>query len=41
VDIAGGHQPMPNESRNVWIMYNGEIFNHAAIRPALEQAGHC
>jgi asparagine synthase (glutamine-hydrolysing) len=40
VDVAGGHQPMSNESGSVWITYNGEIFNHAAIRPALERAGH-
>jgi asparagine synthase (glutamine-hydrolysing) len=40
VDVAGGHQPMPNENRTVWITYNGEIFNHANVRPALEQVGH-
>ena len=40
VDIAGGRQPMPNEDGALWITYNGEIFNHADLRPALEQAGH-
>jgi asparagine synthase (glutamine-hydrolysing) len=40
VDVAGGHQPMTNETRTHWITYNGEIFNHADLRPALEQAGH-
>ena len=35
-----GHQPMANENGNCQIVFNGEIFNHAAIRPALEQAGH-
>jgi len=40
IDLAAGHQPMPNESGEVWIVYNGEIFNHAALRPALERAGH-
>jgi asparagine synthase (glutamine-hydrolysing) len=40
VDVARGHQPMPNESRSKWIVYNGEIFNHASLRPSLEQAGH-
>jgi asparagine synthase (glutamine-hydrolysing) len=40
VDLATGHQPMANESRDRWIIFNGEIFNHAALRPALEQAGH-
>ncbi len=40
VDVAGGHQPMANETRSVWITYNGEIFNHAEVRPDLERAGH-
>ncbi|HMF78873.1 MAG TPA: asparagine synthase (glutamine-hydrolyzing) [Bryobacteraceae bacterium] len=40
IDFAGGHQPMSNETGSVWITYNGEIFNHASIRPQLEQAGH-
>jgi asparagine synthase (glutamine-hydrolysing) len=40
IDIVGGHQPLANESRTHWITYNGEIFNHADLRPALEQAGH-
>jgi asparagine synthase (glutamine-hydrolysing) len=40
VDLVGGHQPLANEARTHWITYNGEIFNHADLRPALEQAGH-
>ena len=40
VDLALGHQPLGNESSDVWIVFNGEIFNHAELRPALEQAGH-
>ncbi len=40
IDVAGGHQPMPNEDRTCWIIFNGEIFNHAGLRPALEAAGH-
>src|SRR5580692_2603403 len=40
IDIAGGHQPMPNETNSLWLIYNGEIFNHASLRPELEQAGH-
>jgi asparagine synthase (glutamine-hydrolysing) len=40
IDVAGGHQPMPNETRTRWIVYNGEVFNHASLRPELEQAGH-
>ncbi|MGH9651882.1 MAG: asparagine synthase (glutamine-hydrolyzing) [Bryobacteraceae bacterium] len=40
IDLAAGHQPMANESGSLWIVYNGEVFNHAAIRPRLELAGH-
>jgi len=40
IDVAGGHQPMANEDSSLWITYNGEIFNHAQIRPKLELAGH-
>jgi len=41
VDLSPlGQQPLSNEDGNVWIVYNGEIFNHADLRPALEEAGH-
>jgi asparagine synthase (glutamine-hydrolysing) len=40
VDVAGGVQPMANEDDTVWITYNGEIYNHGALRPGLEAAGH-
>jgi asparagine synthase (glutamine-hydrolysing) len=40
VDPAGGHQPMTNEDQSCWIVLNGEIYNHAALRPGLEARGH-
>ena len=40
IDLSTGQQPMTNEDRTLWIVYNGEIFNHASVRPELEQAGH-
>ena len=40
VDVAGGQQPMTNEDETVWITYNGEIYNHATLRPGLEAKGH-
>ncbi len=40
VDVAGGHQPMANEDESVWIVFNGEIYNHAQLRPELEARGH-
>lgn len=41
IDISdAGRNPMPNEDGSAWIIYNGEIFNHADVRPELERAGH-
>jgi asparagine synthase (glutamine-hydrolysing) len=40
IDLEGGHQPISNEDGTVWVVYNGEIYNHAKIRHALEQKGH-
>jgi asparagine synthase (glutamine-hydrolysing) len=40
VDLATGHQPLSNEDETVWIVFNGEIYNHASVRPELEAAGH-
>lgn len=40
IDVQGGHQPMSNETAGLWITFNGEIYNHAALRPALERSGH-
>lgn len=40
VDLSRGHQPMSNEDGSLTIIYNGEIFNHAELRPELERAGH-
>ena len=40
VDVGGGHQPMANEDGTVWIVFNGEIYNHRELRPSLERQGH-
>jgi asparagine synthase (glutamine-hydrolysing) len=40
IDLAGGHQPMANEDETVRIVFNGEIYNHAALRSELEAKGH-
>jgi len=40
IDVAAGAQPMSNEAGDLWITFNGEIFNHAELRPDLERAGH-
>jgi asparagine synthase (glutamine-hydrolysing) len=40
IDIAGGHQPVSNEDRRVWIVFNGEIYNFPQLRKDLLQRGH-
>src|SRR6266567_3708838 len=40
VDLATGDQPMSNEDDSVWLVFNGEIYNHADHRPRLEALGH-
>ena len=40
VDLAAGHQPLANEDDSIRIVFNGEIYNHADVRPELEAAGH-
>jgi asparagine synthase (glutamine-hydrolysing) len=40
IDPAAGHQPMSNEDGTVWIVYNGEIYNHRVLRPWLAARGH-
>lgn len=40
IDLSGGHQPMHNEDRTVWIVFNGEIFNYPELRKDLIQRGH-
>src|SRR2546430_5362790 len=38
--VAGGRPPMPSEDGSVWVVFNGEIYNHAKLRPWLEARGH-
>ncbi len=40
VDPAGGQQPLGNAERTVWLVFNGEIFNHLELRGELEALGH-
>jgi len=37
---AAGHQPMGNEDRTIWIVFNGEVYNFQEIRKELEKKGH-
>lgn len=40
IDLAGGHQPIPNEDETVWVVCNGEIYNFRELRSQLETKGH-
>ena len=35
-----GHQPMTNEEGNLWIVFNGEIYNYRELRGDLQSRGH-
>jgi|SRR5580692_4491451 asparagine synthase (glutamine-hydrolysing) len=40
IDLKTGHQPLSNEDGSVWIVFNGEIYNHAELREKLIARGH-
>jgi len=40
IDLHTGQQPISNESGDIWVVYNGEIYNFQKVRAALEQRGH-
>ncbi|MGD1077520.1 MAG: asparagine synthase (glutamine-hydrolyzing) [Candidatus Sulfotelmatobacter sp.] len=40
IDLAGGHQPVFNEDRSVWVVFNGEIYNFQQLRSELLSRGH-
>jgi len=40
IDLSGGRQPMSNEDGSIWIVCNGEIYNHPDLRLELEAKGH-
>lgn len=40
IDLSGGKQPIHNEEQNIWVVFNGEIFNYPELRVELEKKGH-
>jgi len=40
VDLSAGQQPLSNEDGSIWVVFNGEIYNHADVRPSLAAHGH-
>ncbi len=40
IDLSGGHQPMSNETGDIWVVFNGEIWNYKVLRQELIEKGH-
>jgi asparagine synthase (glutamine-hydrolysing) len=40
IDLSTGRQPIHNEGQDVWVVFNGEIYNFPALRQSLEERGH-
>jgi asparagine synthase (glutamine-hydrolysing) len=40
IDLSTGKQPITNEDRSVWIVFNGEIYNYKELRRELLTKGH-
>jgi asparagine synthase (glutamine-hydrolysing) len=40
IDLSGGKQPIHNEDKTVWVVFNGEIYNFPELRRELESRGH-
>jgi asparagine synthase (glutamine-hydrolysing) len=40
IDLSTGHQPIHNEDRTIWVVFNGEIYNFRELRDELTTAGH-
>src|SRR3569832_1771408 len=40
IDLKSGQQPIHNEDRSAWIVFNGEIYNYRSLREKLEKLGH-
>ena len=40
IDLSTGQQPMCNQKGNLWIVFNGEIFNYIELKKELTDKGH-
>jgi asparagine synthase (glutamine-hydrolysing) len=40
IDVDTGHQPIHNEDKSIWTIFNGEIYNCQKLRKDLEERGH-
>jgi len=40
IDLNNGHQPIHNENKNIWTIFNGEIYNYKFLKNFLQIRGH-
>lgn len=40
IDLDGGRQPIPNETEDIWVVQNGEIYNFPKLMEDLKRSGH-
>lgn len=40
IDLSGGHQPVWNETQDVCVVFNGELYNYRELRQRLSLSGH-
>jgi asparagine synthase (glutamine-hydrolysing) len=40
IDVKAGHQPVSNEDKSIWVVFNGEIYNYRELRAELLGRGH-
>lgn len=40
IDLTTGRQPISNENRSLWVVFNGEIYNYRELTRELQQKGH-
>lgn len=40
IDLSSGDQPIFNEDKSLWVVFNGEIFNYPELRQSLIDKGH-
>ena len=40
IDVKAGRQPVHNEDKTIWVVFNGEIYNYRELRGELKKRGH-
>jgi asparagine synthase (glutamine-hydrolysing) len=40
IDLERGDQPIHNEDRTLWLVFNGEVYNYRELRDELQALGH-